>query len=89
MKPLKMIETKPLTTCLEKLREEGFTKYFAINNNGLHEMNSDIYYKPGEFKVATLFNIKEEDIPANDSILYAIETNDGLRGILSKALRRL
>jgi hypothetical protein len=87
MNSLKTIEIKPLDACLEELKKEGFIKYFTVNENGLHEMNSNTYYKPGEFKVNCLFKIKVEEDRTDDPILYAIETSDGIKGILSNALR--
>jgi hypothetical protein len=83
------IETKPLDTCLEELKKEGFIKYFAINGNGLHEMNSDTYYKPGEFKASNFFKIKVEEDRTDDPILYAIETSDDMKGILSNTFKEI
>ena len=82
---LKKIEIRPLNACLAELQKERFIKYFAINENGLHEMDSDSYYKPGEFRVNNLFKIKEEDNLTDNKMLYAIETSDGIKGILSHA----
>ena len=82
----KKIEIKSLNICLEDLKTEGFVKHFAVNENGLHEMNSDTYYKPGEFKVSNLFTIKVEDSHTDNPMLYAIETYDGIKGVLSNAL---
>jgi hypothetical protein len=87
MNLFKKIEIKPLNACLEELKVDGFIKYFAVNENGLHEMNSDTYYKPGEFKVSTLFNIKGEDEQTDNPMLYAIETSDGVKGILSNVFK--
>lgn len=89
MNYLKKIEIKSLNTCLKELKEEGFMKYFSINENGLHEMNSGTYYKPGEFKVSNLFNIKGADNRTDNLMLYAIETSDGVKGILSNAFTEM
>jgi hypothetical protein len=86
---LKKIEIKPLNVCLEQLKGEGFVKYFSINENGLHEINSDRYYKPGEFKVSNLFKLEWDEKISDDPILYAIETSDGIKGVLSTVIKEI
>jgi len=87
MNSIEKIETKPLNVCLAQLKLEGFMKKFAINANGLHEINSTRYYKPGEYKVSDFFKAKSENNESENPIVFAIETSDGLKGILSSALK--
>jgi len=89
MNNLEKIETKHLNVCLEDLKAEGFIKKFAINSNGLHETNSDRYYKLGEFKVKDFFKIKDGDNRNDNPMLYAIETNDGMKGVLSNTFKEM
>lgn len=87
MNSLEKIETKPLNVCLAELKEEGFIKEFTINENGLHEINSGRYYKPEEYKVNDFFKAKSEGNDSEYPIVFAIETSDGIKGILSNALK--
>lgn len=76
-------ELKTMTDLLTKLQLDGFTVNFLVNENGLYDTGTEKVYKPDEVRVVDFFRFEGESDPADSAILYAIETNDGVRGVLS------
>ena len=76
-------EMTTLSSCLETLKKNGYTENFMVNEYGLHALNSEKYYSPGDIKITNFYRFEGESDPADGSILYAIETRDGLLGTLT------
>ena len=74
---------KTLTSCMEVLQKQGFNKNFMVNENGLYEIESERVYNPEEVRIPSFYRFEGDSDPADSSILYAIETEDGLKGLLS------
>lgn len=79
------IEMRTSSSCLNKLKEDGYTENFMVNEYGLRALDSEKYYTPAEIKVTNFFRFEGESDPGDSSILYSIETNDGIKGTLSDA----
>lgn len=71
--------------CMAKLGKKGFTESFMVKENGLWSPKKKKLYKPEEVRIATFYRFEGESDPADSSILYAIETNDGVKGIVTDA----
>lgn len=82
---IEKVEMKTLMECMESLRKYGFTENFMAKANGLHALDSKKVYKPEDVAIVNFYRFEGESDPADNSILYAIETNDGLKGQLSNA----
>jgi hypothetical protein len=78
-------EMKTLSSCMETLKKKGYTENFMVNDYGLHGLNSEKYYAPEEVRITDFYRFEGESDPADGAILYAIETNDGLKGQISDA----
>lgn len=76
-------ELKTMTDVLPKLQQDGFTVNFMVNENGLYDTVTEKLYKPDEIKILNFFRFEGESDPADSAILYAIEANDGTRGVLT------
>ena len=76
---------KTLAECMNSLKEKGFTKDFQVTAGGLKAMDDDKLYQPHEVKITNFYRFEGESDPGDMSILYAIETNDGVKGTLSDA----
>jgi hypothetical protein len=76
---------KSLAECMNTLQRDGFTENFMVKKMGLHALDSSKYYAPDEVKIINFYRFEGESDPADNAILYAIETNDGIRGLLSDA----
>ena len=76
---------KTLVSCLNSLLAAGFETQFRARKNGLESLTTKKIYKPDAIKVLSFYRFEGESDPADNSIVYAIETNDGERGTLTDA----
>jgi len=76
-------ELKTLTACIESLQKQGFTENFMVNDAGLYDIDRDKVFQPDQIIIPNFYRFEGASDPADSSILYAIETNDGYRGLLS------
>lgn len=79
-------EMKTLVACINSLVKAGFTEDFKVNNTGgLKALKKERDYSPDEVKILNFYRFEGESDPADNSILYAIETADGSKGTLVDA----
>ena len=79
-------EMKTLASCLNKLVLDGYTEDFKAGERGvLLSLQHERMYGPGDVHVVNFFRFEGASDPADNSILYVIETNDGLKGTLVDA----
>jgi hypothetical protein len=79
------IEMKTLSACMNKLQTDGYTANFNVEDKRLKVSDSEKSYSPDEVKIANFYRFEGESDPSDTSILYAIETTDGVKGIISDA----
>lgn len=69
-----------------KLKKEGFTQDFRVNEQGqLCSMTDDKSYGVNDVKIVDFFRFEGETNPDDMAILYAIECNDGVKGTISNS----
>lgn len=79
-------EMKTLASCLNKLVLDGYTEDFKAGERGvLLSLQHERMYGPGDVQVVNFFRFEGASDPADNSILYVIETNDGLKGTMVDA----
>ena len=80
-------EERSLVKVEEKLSKDGFTADFRVAEGRLHTMDNDRSksYAANEVTIVDFYRFEGESDPDDMSILYAIETNDGVRGTISSA----
>lgn len=78
-------EMKTLSACINRLTIDGYVTQFKVVKNGLKSLSTEKVFKPEEIKIATFYRFEGESDPADNSILYAIETSDGEKGTLTDA----
>lgn len=81
----KTTDLKTLQACLAKMIATGFTDDFKATDEGLESLRTGKVYSPQEVKIVNFFRFEGPSNPDDMSILYAIETNDGLKGTLVDA----
>jgi hypothetical protein len=79
----KLMET--LLECLARVNKQGYTENFMANENGLIALTSKKVYSPLEITIPNYFRFEGETNPDDSSILYLIDTKDGVKGILTDA----
>lgn len=78
-------DMKSLSLCLNKLLEEGFTENFKATDKGIQSIESTKVYKPAQIQVVNFYRFEGASDPADNSILYAIQTSDNVKGTLVDA----
>lgn len=78
-------DLKTLSQCVNSLVRYGFDKDFQVTDEGMKCTDCSKVYQPDEVKIVNYYRFEGESDPADMSILYAIETNDGLKGTLVDA----
>lgn len=82
MDAFEKVDLSTMTSCTAYLTKEGFTENFVITEKGLEAPSTQKTYIPDEVKIVNFYRFEGESDPADNSILYAIETNDGVKGML-------
>jgi hypothetical protein len=78
-------DLRSLPACLSKMIANGFTDDFKAVDEGLKSLRTEKIYKPDEVSIVNFFRFEGPSDPDDMSILYAIETNDGVKGTLVDA----
>jgi len=78
-------DLKTLVSCINALVHEGFTDNYKVTDDGLKSLKLDKTYKPDQVNVLSFYRFEGNSDPADNSILFAIETIDGDRGTLVDA----
>lgn len=78
-------EMKTMADCLNKLVLDGYTENFKASERGLLSLDNERIYEPGQIHVVNFYRFEGASDPADNSILYAIETSDGIKGTLVDA----
>lgn len=75
-------EMSPLITVLNKLTSSGYVTQFKASKKGLCSMTTQKTYKPGQVQIVHFYRFEGDSDPADNAIIYAIETKDGEKGTL-------
>jgi hypothetical protein len=78
-------DLKSLQACLAKMIATGFTDDFKATDDGLKSLRTDKVYSPDEVTITNFYRFEGASDPDDTSILYAIETQDGVKGTLVDA----
>ncbi|WP_103070177.1 phosphoribosylpyrophosphate synthetase [Aquimarina sediminis] len=74
-----------LTEALSDLDNRGFTIDFNMRSDSVYCKALDRTFRPEEFTVAEYHRFEGASDPGDQSIVYAIETTDGHKGVLVDA----
>ena len=72
-----IIEKENMNTqvsCLNSLVKSGYNVQFAATEKGLISLATNKIYQPDEVRIVNFFRFEGESDPADNSILYVIET---------------
>ena len=71
-----------LSVAIEQLQAEGYAEDFNLVEEGIESKGLKKQWKAGECEVVRYFRFEGMTDPGDNSILYAIETKDGKKGLL-------
>jgi hypothetical protein len=73
------------TAVINKMMLDGYTEQFKAEKQGLFAPSKERYYQPDEVDIINFYRFEGESDPGDSSILYVIETTDGVKGTLIDA----
>jgi len=76
---------KTLASCLNKMVLDGYDDDFKIAHNGLRSLKTEKVYQPQQIHITNFFRFEGQSDPNDNTIMYVIETDDGLKGTLVDA----
>jgi hypothetical protein len=75
----------PMSEILNMLRDKGFTNDFIMHDQGIKNKNSGETYEPEELTIVKVFRFEGESDPADMSVIYAMKSSKGDKGIFLDA----
>jgi len=78
-------DMKTLSECFNKLVRDGYEEDFKVNEKGLFSLKTEKTYRPEQVHIQNFFRFEGASDPDDNAILYAIETDDGIKGTLTDA----
>ena len=80
------VEERSLVNVLNRLRKEGFIYDFKVSaESKLCTMEDKHTFSPEHVRIVDFYRFEGESNPDDMSILYAVETHNGLRGTISNS----
>jgi hypothetical protein len=64
------------------LKERGYGIDFNIVADKLHCTNPSLSLKPDDFRITEFYRFEGESDPADEAVVYAIESNGGEKGLV-------
>jgi hypothetical protein len=74
-----------LSEAIQDLQAQGYTQDLNFCDTGLENTQKACIYPAQELDVTAFYRFEGASDPGDNSILYAIETADGLKGLLVDA----
>ena len=79
------VQMSTLSERVAKAIKDGYTDNLKITREGLYSSLKDRTYAPSEVQIIDFFRFEGISDPADNSIMYVIETKDGVKGVLIDA----
>jgi hypothetical protein len=76
---------KTMAEAVERLRERGFTTDFAVKKDSGEAPSGGRTFKSDELTIVEHHRFEGMSDPDDSSVVYALETSNGLKGILVDA----
>ena len=75
---------KTLSECMTSLKKHGFEEEFFVGEEGcIRNYNSEKTWCAEDVKIENFYRFEGQSDPGDSSILYALETCDGVKGVIS------
>lgn len=80
---MKAYET--MSEALNDLKAEGYSEDFNLKSHCIECNSMERRFQPDEFEIDKFFRFEGASNPDDNSIVYAISSKDGLKGVLVDA----
>ena len=74
-----------LTDCVNKTVKDGYTDNLKVTKQGLFSPQKNKTYAPEDIHIIDFYRFEGQSDPADNAIMYVIETSDGVKGTLIDA----
>lgn len=74
-----------MTEAMEELRTRGFTANFEFLNQAFRDLESGKTFTADELTIVEHYRFEGASDPEDMSVVYAIESSDGTRGVIADA----
>ena len=74
-----------LSERITKAVQNGYTDNLKVTKQGLYSTEKDKTYPPAEVQIIDFYRFEGQSDPADNAIMYVIETKDGVKGTLIDA----
>lgn len=74
-----------MTEAIQELRKRGFTANFEFLDQEFRDVDSEKIFTADELSIVEHYRFEGASDPEDMSVVYAIESNDGIRGIIADA----
>ena len=75
-------EYASLSIAIEDLKKKGWTEDFNLKTEGVLCETTQEEYDPARFNIEQVYRFEGMTNPSDMSVLYAIETDDGKKGLI-------
>ena len=75
-------EYSSLSVALEDLKKKGWTEDFNLKTEGVLCETTKEMYDPARFNIEEVYRFEGMTNPGDNSVIYAIETDDGKKGTI-------
>jgi len=79
------VEMTTMSSCTNSLIAEGYTENFIMKDVGLEAPSTQQLFTPEEITIDSFYRFEGESDPADNAIVYAIKSKDGVKGLLIDA----
>jgi hypothetical protein len=69
-----------VTEAVQGLKQRGYSKDFNLTENCI--VCDDQKFHPEDFEIVEVYRYEGNSDPADEAVVYAIESNKGVRGVL-------
>lgn len=74
-----------LSACVNKVVSDGYRECFKVTSRGLYSTSRSRYYRPEQVQIIACHRFEGQADPADNAVIYVVETSDGLKGTLIDA----
>jgi hypothetical protein len=79
------VQMQTLSEATNKAVAKGFTESFKVVGKGLTTETEQKFYSPEDIRISNFYRFEGYSDPMDNAILYLIETNDNVKGMLIDA----
>ena len=80
-----MYSYETVTEALDDLSRRGFTSNFNIQCDAIECKELKLKLHPADFEIVEFYRFEGDSNPGDEEVIYAIESKEGLRGVLVDA----